>query len=873
MIFLKKFQCQDVEFNTCAYQMKLRTRWFKPAKFAGKLDGLPSLKRTCTCPSGFKHEALIGKDKTAQAAEYPEELALEYGKLVIKAFRAALNLEWWRSQEKMKRGELNDAQKRWVIAKEKTSVPRALEDDDMRTMRSFARSYDIDSVRDSHLPGQAQVSKKRRREDENEFFIGGMRNPASALARMAILSEAGQDVARLWRDFVRRHPEALQAARTYGSERCEIDEVIHGEWDSRFKKLIKADIGVTLKAKPGPFEFTSPLKPSVWRAWERFSKDPEKCISVWAEQGVPLGMGKEIPRSDNIFPPTDEDTNKPVEPPGLEQQLGVKNYTSMLENEEAAEEEIERLIKKNFVTKISKQEVLEHFSEGTLSRLALISKQKESGWKHRIITDLLRSGGNGRSVVPERIVLPRIQDVVRGIQKLWDRQTLEMLQQEEWGMELVGFDLADAYCHFGVHPAEVKNCISPSTKPDEYLVFKAAPLIMGRLSASMARQWQSFFKPHQGSLQVYMDDPLLAVAGTKQERDELVALCLHAAKSFGINLSYHKGERGTRLTWIGVTIELDLERKQIVLTVPQKLVDETKKKLEEWSGMVSLRDLRAVAGKLSWLAGVLVRSRWAVSILYSVIADVENDIKMGLEKERAAKRSDKGEKPALVPVKRMELPRAWFIRLLQCDEQWRTRRIDFVPPAPNALLTDASPWGIGLILAKVEDDFKKITPFVVAKGKVTQQIADALGLEFGNSSSQSALEAWAILLGIRYWASTLRGTAVLIRADSTAALHLSRKLSSSSPVLNWVGAEIALRMEALQLRDFVLRHVHGKLNNLADWLSRAGDAAPMPEGLKDFTVRELTPAWMMESEFLPPGKQGHLWGKYASEAGILAALA
>ena len=192
MIFLKKFECQEVEFNTCAYQMKLKDRWFKPAKFAGKLDGLKGLKRRCTCPTGFKHEALIGKEKTSKAAEYPEELALEYGKLVIKVFRAVLNLEWWRNQERKKKGELTEAQKRWVMAKEKTSVPAALDDDSMRSMRSFHRSHDIESVQDSRLPGQAQVSKKRRREDENEFYIGGMRNPAVALSQTQYVEGLGK---------------------------------------------------------------------------------------------------------------------------------------------------------------------------------------------------------------------------------------------------------------------------------------------------------------------------------------------------------------------------------------------------------------------------------------------------------------------------------------------------------------------------------------------------------------------------------------------------------------------------------------------------------------------------------------------------------
>lgn len=45
--FMKDFECEEAVFNTCAFQMKERTRWFKPAKFAGRLGGLTSLKRKC----------------------------------------------------------------------------------------------------------------------------------------------------------------------------------------------------------------------------------------------------------------------------------------------------------------------------------------------------------------------------------------------------------------------------------------------------------------------------------------------------------------------------------------------------------------------------------------------------------------------------------------------------------------------------------------------------------------------------------------------------------------------------------------------------------------------------------------------------------
>ena len=54
---------------------------------------------------------------------------------------------------------------------------------------------------------------------------------------------------------------------------------------------------------------------------------------------------------------------------------------------------------------------------------------------------------------------------------------------------------------------------------------------------------------------------------------------------------------------------------------------------------------------------------------------------------------------------------------------------------------------------------------MVARGKVTKEVAEALGLEFGEAASQSALEAWTVLLAIRYWSSTLKGKSFLLKSD------------------------------------------------------------------------------------------------------------
>lgn len=81
-----------------------------------------------------------------------------------------------------------------------------------------------------HLPQQNVENKKARKEFQNQYFVGGVRNPGISVKRLAILREAGQDILRLWNTFIRDHPAALEAARNYGTDRCRLDEVVAKDW-------------------------------------------------------------------------------------------------------------------------------------------------------------------------------------------------------------------------------------------------------------------------------------------------------------------------------------------------------------------------------------------------------------------------------------------------------------------------------------------------------------------------------------------------------------------------------------------------------------------------------------------------------------------
>ena len=330
---------------------------------------------------------------------------------------------------------------------------------------------------------------------------------------------------------------------------------------------------------------------------------------------------------------------------------------------------------------------------------------------------------------------------MRRLWKLKDERTQEKdllddlepeTDDQDEGIEMVGADLSDAYCHFGVAADELKNCLAPALEEDEILVlcamlfgFKGAPLIMGRLSAALARLWQSMIM-RDGELQLYMDDPLFALIGPKSRRRGVLAMLLYTAAAMGIQLAFHKGERGLRVCWIGVQLEIATSRALLLLTVPEKVVNELLAKMKEGKRDDTLSQLEINHA--------------------------------GAETTRAATRPDKRSKVRLVPVKRIELPRS-SCRSRSCG--WSARSPLMKQQPEFLVVADASPWGVGAVLAGRAGELF---------GGAVRRVGLARALE-------------------------LRGTVVLIRSDSVVALAMVKKLAASSPALNYLGACPAWNLE------------------------------------------------------------------------------
>ncbi len=123
---------------------------------------------------------------------------------------------------------------------------------------------------------------------------------------------------------------------------------------------------------------------------------------------------------------------------------------------------------------------------------------------------------------------------------------------------------------------ELCHCVTPDETSDGCLLwvamlfgYKAAPLIMARLSSATGRFLAGFMMPFEGQLQIYVDDLIVALQGSNLHRNVILAGLLYTMAAMGVQVSLGKGETGSRVTWIGA--ELELWHAMITLSLPAKL--------------------------------------------------------------------------------------------------------------------------------------------------------------------------------------------------------------------------------------------------------------------------------------------------------------
>ena len=368
---------------------------------------------------------LHGKEASRASAIYPKDFCEEYAKLAVKHFQKMGKQEFLKLKMESKRTEVSDLQDRQRKKKRKREGKEEEEED---PPRNPVRLVEWKGGQGTH--GMLKEESKKSSKPDQLDFVGGMRDPAKVVERFPTMMNWGKDMNVIWTEFARDNPKVLEVAKKYGTDRCEFDIDLVMKWKRRLKEMM--GIPEIPQHTTSPEEYRSPLDPDILEAWADLSGDPEKEVPNWVRHGAPLGITEKIGCC-GIFPPNvdEEVDHRPgaltsEELQDAEAQLAkgeILNYKTVEEDKAEAKIELDRYHQAGYTRYYAENEVKEKFSAGTISRLGLIVKVKESGVKkRRVILDLRRSGGNAKATLPEKLILPRPKDAIDMLRNIYARE-------------------------------------------------------------------------------------------------------------------------------------------------------------------------------------------------------------------------------------------------------------------------------------------------------------------------------------------------------------------------------------------------------------------------------------------------------------------
>ena len=400
---------------------------------------------------------------------------------------------------------------------------------------------------DTPLRGQ-----KKEAEDVDQDCWGGMRRPSKISKQQPTYRKSGH---RIWLALIghlQKHPELQQRCLdAIGSEAVDAGPTT-AELDETADMLEDLCGGPDPHDKPG---LHTMLRAGLLRRLAQLVGDPDADVMYsWLTEGAPAGISKQIEDPGSIFPKSDDYDPENVEQ--LPDPHSHLNYGSV-ELDEAAEPEIQRLIATGFVRSFNNYKQFEQWLGGAphLSKLGMITKEKEGRIKRRLILDCKESGVNQKAQKGGRLILPRISDAVEDAMQLMHCTTEG--QQAEWLI----LDFSDWFFNIPLHPSERKHfTLAYKGTYVGYLVQAQgsvnAPVVCGRVAALLARLSQALISPNWMRLQLYVDDPIMCVRGCSADRNRMMAAVILFWSTLGVRLAYKKASRGTQVQWIGATMTM-----------------------------------------------------------------------------------------------------------------------------------------------------------------------------------------------------------------------------------------------------------------------------------------------------------------------------
>ncbi|CAK0835747.1 unnamed protein product [Prorocentrum cordatum] len=730
-----------------------------------------------------------------------------------------------------------------------------------RNKRPQTDGDDATSAASQEPPAKKTVSQKRRERKQKLVEVGSESNPAKGSRKgethprkdkqgRFITTREGQEICFKYANGpdkgecrLGHRPDQMGTDQCNGSSQEAVEFT---------QEALRKEFGAS-RSDPGTV-----FDHQLWKSLLDAAGDPGTEVPGWLRHGCPTGIGESKVRTCGIFPPVDH-ASAAIEKARQFAALRAaqewrhdlhKNYASFYTDGGAlAEQEVQRIEQRGYIEIIRDwDEVRSRWPDATASKVALLVKTREDGsTKARIIIDLLRSGVNGGVALPERVVLPRLSDLTAAVLDLMEIDVRADWHPDEDWYELCTVDFEDAFHTLSLRAADRGKMVFKTAAG--WAVFRrlccgmaSAPLVWGRVGAAACRLGQAMFQPHELRIQCFVGDPAICTRGPPHQRKRLLGALLLFWAALGFRPNWKKAIRGQTVPWIGAQLELQRRwcRKcrrhawglQVTLA-PKKCreIVEAVDAIHRSTGVVHVKEVRKIAGQLSWASGLLPWLRGFNACLWAALAAHDQE-----QNAQALRFSAKKRPGQLFFLLRIQQAITW-IRLLFAGlirdregkaitvQRWTTATTRLADLSA-CIRTDASPYGFGAIF------FVDGAP----RAWIAEEWADAdlelLHATRGDPAWQAEWELLALLVAVDCWMPRLKDEALaLLQTDATAALFSAARLAGRTPLMNALAAELALRFESANVH-VSLEHVAGTLNFECDALSQISQGAAIPRSLR-----------------------------------------
>ena len=435
--------------------------------------------------------------------------------------------------------------------------------------------------------------------------------------------------------------------------------------------------------------------------------------------------------------------------------------------------------------------------------------------KCRIIVDSKQAMTTAASRRTHKSNLPTATVAAKGILGLMDS---DEYIPGECDVELLIADVSDAFWLVPLKKSERKFFVIRFR--GEYLVFvrtaqgsRGAPLSWAAVGSILARVVQSVFcsdGKQTARMQLYVDDPLIALRGSKRMRKRMAVKFVAVFLVLGVGLAFSKAQLGHTVTWIGV--EFAIQPWELTLSIPLEKLQDLDRLISEMllHNVISIRDLRSFAGKCCNISSLLYMWRPFLSQLWAALSDKDTN-----SSSRAPLNC--------VWTKQIRTTLHWIKAFISRQKGTISRKFTFDAfygcKNPMVIVTDASVYGLGgwiMFHGK---------PLAWFSEDITEHDEKILSATRGDNISQQIFENLALLVAVKLWSSLWKDKRVslCLKTDNLGALYVLSSFSGSTHSINLIAREYALFMADGAYAPETLTHIPGITNTIADILSRRND--------------------------------------------------